>query len=220
MEYVRLLILELENGDESVRREAARMLGDMSDPRAGQALARAVGKDPEPYVRKTAAEALGKLRDPQGVPVLCAALRNRRSYWSLRQAAAEALGRIGVPGAVPALVVGLSDRKDTVCIASAEALARITDATYSPELRKAVRVLRRGSSHSGVNAAFRKALEKIEYATAYLGELPLPASPPHAAAETLPIPSSPAPAADPRQGPDPLSPVEIMSRLIKRALGD
>jgi HEAT repeat protein len=220
MDYASFLITELQNGRDRVRREAAKTLAGVADPRVVPALVTALGSDREPYVRKSAAESLGRLGDPQAVPALCAALRNRKSYWSLRQAAAEALGAIGDPEAIPALIVGLSDWRDTVCIASSEALVRISEKAPSPQLRKAVRPLRRRSNDRAVDAAFAAALEKIEYATRHLGELPLPASAPNAAPEDLPIPSSPGEQSRAPHGPEPLSPAEVITRLVKRALGE
>jgi len=72
----------------SIRRDAARALGELEDPRAVEPLIAAL-KDESFSVRKAAAEALGKIGDTRAVEPLSAALKDKDS--DVRKAAAEAL---------------------------------------------------------------------------------------------------------------------------------
>ena len=69
---------------------AVKILGEMGDPRAVEALT-AVSDHPDPKVRYFVVEALGRLRDPAAIPVLVAALKDPRMKFH----AAAALAGLG-----------------------------------------------------------------------------------------------------------------------------
>jgi HEAT repeat protein len=78
-------------------------------------------------VRRAAAEALGKIGDPQAVPALMEALKDRDE--DVRKAVAEALGEIGDPQAVPALLETLKDEDEDVRWAATMALWKLLPAS-------------------------------------------------------------------------------------------
>ena len=103
----------------SIRRDAARALGELEDPRAVEPLIAALG-DERSDVRQAAAEALGKIKDPRAVEPLIAALGDERS--DMRQAAAKALGAIGDARTMEPLIAALKDAEWRVREAAAQAL--------------------------------------------------------------------------------------------------
>ena len=86
------ILAALADPQPRVRREAARALARLHDPRAVEALLQGVEAAPDLLEEETI-DALGALGDPEAIPALVAALDNPRPL--LRRAAARALGRIG-----------------------------------------------------------------------------------------------------------------------------
>lgn len=102
------LIEALKNNDEWIRSNSARVLGDMREARAVEALIVVLRNDPWGWARKYAAEALGKIKDPRSVESLIeAALKDEN--WNIRVEAERALGEIGDARAVAPLITLLTD---------------------------------------------------------------------------------------------------------------
>ncbi len=130
------LTVALTSPDEEVRREAARSLGLIGDPRGLRPLAAAL-QDARWFVRETAALALGRLKDPTVMEVLIATLRDHSA--GAREAAAKALGEIGDPRAIGPLInvfrndeYYLKNDEYYVCEAAAEALAKFGTRAVEP----------------------------------------------------------------------------------------
>ncbi len=82
---------------------AARILGQLHDPRAVEPLEAIFVKSQDPELHEAAVRALGELRDPRALDTLVRILNDPTAFLSLRLAAVEALGRIGGEQAVAAL---------------------------------------------------------------------------------------------------------------------
>ena len=95
------LVVALKDSDAGVRRQAARTLAQIGNPRAVPALSAAM-KDAEPDMRAIIASALGELGDAAAVPALRDALKDENV--AVRVRAASALGEIGDRSAVDALI--------------------------------------------------------------------------------------------------------------------
>ncbi len=130
---VAAVVSALGDDDSAVRLTAASTLGKLQDPRAVEALTRALRQDPDAKVRAMAAWALGQIEDPAGVPALSAALREDDDM-TVRQYAAEALGEIEDASAVDALGSALGDPSVEVRRAAVWALGMIEDARAVPLL--------------------------------------------------------------------------------------
>jgi len=125
---VESLTRTLKCTDEEVRREAARSLGLIGDPKAIKPLMEAM-TDERWFVRETSALALGRIKDPSVMEVLVTALKDRSA--GAREAAAKALGEIGDPRAIGPLInvfrneeYYLKDDEYYVCEAASDALAK------------------------------------------------------------------------------------------------
>ncbi len=87
----------LETGNVSMRRAAAKRLGELGDPVAGEALVESLG-DRDKLVRRHAAWALGKLGDPRAVLALIFKIRDVDfdvrwfAQWALRQITGQDFG--------------------------------------------------------------------------------------------------------------------------------
>ncbi len=101
------LLEVLEDRDEAVRREAARVLGKIGAVAAVPSLVVALSDAPD-LVRVSAAEALGRIgqRATVAIPALIAALKHADD--GVSEAAARALVTIGLPAA-PALIEAVTD---------------------------------------------------------------------------------------------------------------
>lgn len=104
---------------ETVRRMAARELGDLGDPAVLPAL-RAALADPSDRVQMWAIRSLGRLRDRESVEAMVGLLRD--SDWGLRSYSAAALGEIGDQRAIDPLIPLLVDDNRTVRLAAGRAL--------------------------------------------------------------------------------------------------
>ena len=114
----------LTDRDPNVRLAAAEGLGGLEDPRAVEALSRALRTDENVEVRRMAAWALGEIEDAAAVPALSDALRSDRDE-EVRRMAAWALGEIESATAVEALGAALRDQSVEVRKTAVWALGEI-----------------------------------------------------------------------------------------------
>ena len=149
----------LEASNESVRREAAKILGEIGDERAFLPLCKAL-HDSDWFVREAVIEALGALGDYRAVEPLYHALENRHWYSSesvikafvemgesavkplcqqiqtdngrAKKYAIEALGEIGSIEALETLCATLHDESKTIRAYAATSLAKIGDSNTLP----------------------------------------------------------------------------------------
>ena len=117
-----LLIKTLRDGEPMARFWAARILGEVADPRATRTLCDAL-LDPEPDVRSAATRALGNVADPATAPLVGPLLQD--SVWYVRAHAAEALGKLGNPFFAAALGDALRDSSWWVRKNALDALVRL-----------------------------------------------------------------------------------------------
>jgi HEAT repeat protein/beta-lactamase regulating signal transducer with metallopeptidase domain len=118
------LAAALTDRDPQVRLAAAEGLGGLDDPRAVEALSRALRSDENVEVRRMAAWALGEIEDAAAVPALSDALRSDRDE-EVRRMAAWALGEIESATAVEALGAALKDASPEVRKTAVWALGEI-----------------------------------------------------------------------------------------------
>jgi HEAT repeat protein/beta-lactamase regulating signal transducer with metallopeptidase domain len=123
----------LTDGDPLVRLAAAEGLGGLEDPRAVEALSKALRTDESVEVRRMAAWALGEIEDAAGVPALSDALRSDRDE-EVRRMAAWALGEIESATAVEALGAALKDSSPEVRKTAVWALGEIESPNGVPHL--------------------------------------------------------------------------------------
>ncbi|HTE17482.1 MAG TPA: HEAT repeat domain-containing protein [Armatimonadota bacterium] len=200
---VQALCAALRQGD--LRGRAAEVLGKIGEPAVVPLCAVLKGEDRAASLQ--AAITLGQIRDTRAVDDLGEALRAAIPMWDprtgelfegdrqLARAAVTVLGRIGGAGAVPPLCTALQGWDREVRAWAADALAAMAGRTPVPELRAAVPVLRRHVAlwllePEPARLAYRRALQRIEAATASWKDLPLPSQPPPPAG-SLPRPASP-----------------------------
>ena len=152
------LIQVLGHQDPSVRAEAARILGEIGDPRATEALAYALGDGAAAgawTVARTAAKALAEVGDPRGVMYFV--LHRTNVADDNRDQAIEAARKIGKPAVGP-LVGALGSGNDLVRICAADALAAI-----GPDAYEAVPALIQGlrDKAGGMRMEAAQALGKV-----------------------------------------------------------
>jgi HEAT repeat protein len=124
------LLVNLESSIPDTRWQAAKELAVRRDPRAVEAVIRAM-RDPAGTIRVCVmASALGHLKDPRALGALTEAVFDPRNR-DLRLCAIQSLGMIGDPSAVPTLIAALAANNTPV---AAAALIRIGDAAL-PLLR-------------------------------------------------------------------------------------
>ena len=123
----------LSDDDPLVRLAAAEGLGGLEDPRAVEALSKALRGDESVEVRRMAAWALGEIEDAAGVPALSDALRSDRDD-EVRRMSAWALGEIESATAVDALGAALKDSSPEVRKTAVWALGEIESANGVPHL--------------------------------------------------------------------------------------
>lgn len=128
---VKGLILTLKDDDETIRKEAARALGNLGSSQAIEPLTITL-QDPDKGVREEAINALGKIDDPQVIKPLAYALDSQ--FISLRWKAAQALGKIGSQEAIEPLTTALQDPDKDVKEEAIIALGRITINPYLEDL--------------------------------------------------------------------------------------
>ena len=126
-----LLIKALREGTPKARFWAARVLGEIGDPRSVRSLGDAV-LDPDAEVRSASAWALGRLKDPSAAVLVEPLLQD--PVWYVRAHAADTLGRIGGGAYAPRLTTALADRSWWVRRNALDALVRIGDPAKQPLL--------------------------------------------------------------------------------------
>jgi len=108
----------------TVRRDAARVLGELKDVRAVEGLIAALN-DGDTAVRQTAARALSEFRDTRAVEPFIAALND--SDLAVRQTAARALSEFKDTRAVEPFIAALNDSDTAVRQVAARALSEFKD---------------------------------------------------------------------------------------------
>lgn len=103
------IIDALHDPSPAVRRQAAKGLAQLRDPRAVPPLIHQLEEHPD-LVEEETMEALGELADESAVGPLLRYLQSPRAL--TRRAAAKALGRIGSPSAIQELMASASDPND------------------------------------------------------------------------------------------------------------
>ncbi len=119
-----LLIRTLRDGTPRARFWAARILGEIKDPRATRSLGDAL-LDKDPNVRSSATWALGSIRDRSTASLVEPMLRD--PVWFVRAHAGEALGWIGESTVIDSLAEALKDRSWWVRKNALDALVRLGD---------------------------------------------------------------------------------------------
>ena len=118
------LLVDLQSSLPDTRWQAAKELAVRRDPRAVEAVIRAM-RDPAGTIRVCVmASALGHLKDPRALSALTEAVFDPGNR-DLRLCAIQSLGMIGDPSAVPTLIAALEANNTPV--AAANAIARIGD---------------------------------------------------------------------------------------------
>jgi len=146
-EAAALLIPQLKDKSEFVRREMAQALGETDSRSATSALTELLTSDKEASVRAAAAIALGKIKDDSAVTALVQVLagtsgqkksKSQENEFVLR-AAAEALGEIRNRAGVGVLIATLGNESQPVDVrrAAAAALGLIGDPQAMPALKAA-----------------------------------------------------------------------------------
>lgn len=118
------LLVNLESSQPDTRWQAAKELAVRRDPRAVEAVIRAM-RDPKGTIRVCVmASALGHLKDPRALGALTEAVFDPNNR-DLRLCAIQSLGMIGDRSAVPILIAALE--ADNTPVAAANAIARMGD---------------------------------------------------------------------------------------------
>ncbi|MEN3039753.1 MAG: HEAT repeat domain-containing protein, partial [Candidatus Kryptonium sp.] len=174
------LIVALKSRDSSVRIEIVKILSEIGDARAVDALVSAL-RDENSDVRKFALEALKKIGEPAvnmlisalgstynleflvevlvkmgkpAIETLIIALKDKD--WRVRESVVEILGNIGDPETIEALIFALKDRSRNVQKSAAEALGKIGDVRAIKALIPALK-----SESENVRESVVRALVKI-----------------------------------------------------------
>jgi len=116
----------LQDENVSVRLAAVNSLGEIQDPAAITALARALKEDTDARVREAAAWALGEIDDNRAVPHLVEALRAEKSA-KVREKIVRAIGNIDDATATPAVIGVLRDASPEVRRAAVETINELED---------------------------------------------------------------------------------------------
>ncbi|HYR69087.1 MAG TPA: HEAT repeat domain-containing protein [Candidatus Dormibacteraeota bacterium] len=143
-----LLIKTLRDGIPKARFWAARILGEIADPRATRSISEAL-QDADPDVRSAAVWAIGSIADRPSAPIVAPLLND--PVWYVRAHAAEALGKIGDPSLTGALADALRDQSWWVRRNALEALVRVGEAA-KPALMTALESEDRFARDSAVEA--------------------------------------------------------------------
>ncbi|MDX1661077.1 MAG: HEAT repeat domain-containing protein [Gemmatimonadota bacterium] len=132
------MVAALADQSPEVRETVARALGAVDDPRAVEALLRALRDDPDADVRRVAAWALGEIESGRAVSGLVRAVRED-AHWEVRKMAAWALGEIESPEGVVGLRAAIADDHAEVRETAVWALGEIEDPAAVPALIDALR---------------------------------------------------------------------------------
>ncbi len=118
-----LLSMMRRDGDPQAVAAAARILGEVRDPRATEALLDVARLSVDIDARAQAVAALGKIGSADAVRTLLSALRD--PAWEVRAQAAKGLGRLGDQTAAPGLQRAMPDPSWWVRVNCGEALAQL-----------------------------------------------------------------------------------------------
>ena len=143
-----LLIKTLRDGSPKARFWAARILGEIADPRATRSLAEALA-DPEPDVRSAAVWAVGSIGDRSTGSLIAPLFQD--PVWYVRAHAAEALGKIGDASSTTVLADALRDPSWWVRKNALDALVRLGEVS-KPALLSALEGEDRFARDSAVEA--------------------------------------------------------------------
>jgi HEAT repeat protein/beta-lactamase regulating signal transducer with metallopeptidase domain len=120
------LAASLDDETVSVRLAAVNSLGNLQDPAAIAALAKALKEDTDARVREAAAWALGEIDDNRAVPHLLESLKAEKAT-KVREKIVQALNQIDDPSATNGVIAVLRDPAPEVRRAAASALAEFED---------------------------------------------------------------------------------------------
>ena len=126
----------MNDADADVRRACAHALGDLSEARSLDPLAKALG-DPDVEVQRAAADAIGDLDHVTKAPTALVRATTSRDL-ELRRSATKALAHIGDQATVQALADRLGDDDKQVRLAAVEGLGEMKVATTIPGLTRAL----------------------------------------------------------------------------------
>jgi HEAT repeat protein/beta-lactamase regulating signal transducer with metallopeptidase domain len=132
------LLSVITDSSSAVRLAAVEALGNLSDPRAVDALVQALRTDTDAKVREAAAESLGEIDSPRAVPGLIAALGSERVA-AVKAKIAWALGELDDARAVDALSAAVRDGEAEVRRQAVWALGEIEAAAGVPALLSVLR---------------------------------------------------------------------------------
>ena len=135
---VNALIETIADANPAVRLVAVQSLGQLEDPRAIAALAKALKEDTDARVREAAAHSLGEIDDTRAVPHLLDALKNERVA-NVKKEIVEALEEIDDPQAMSAVAALARDPSIPVRRAVASALGEFEDPAAIPTLTSMAR---------------------------------------------------------------------------------
>jgi len=128
--------LLLNDADADVRRACAHALGDLSEARSLDPLAKALG-DPDVDVQRAAADAIGDLDHVTKAPAALVRVTTSQDL-ELRRSATKALAHIGDQATVQALADRVGDDDKEVRLAAVEGLGEMKVAAAIPGLTRAL----------------------------------------------------------------------------------
>ncbi len=150
-DHVPIVRASLEDKDDYVRVNAAKVLSQLGQEDGSKLLIKALRKRPSSISKTTegshrkrragklkmfAIECLGEIGSLAAIPHICKMLK--RPQWPIRASSAWALGMIGDRGALPEVMPLMHDRITLVRISAAEATARLGEEKGAAPLRYAL----------------------------------------------------------------------------------
>jgi len=121
---------------DSTRQSVARALGKIGEPRATDALARALPRLTDEWEVHTFLEALGEIGDPMAIPALRSVISDQPRFATR---AAQVLGRIGNSDTTRELIAWLDSPDREIQVASAIALANLGEKAAVTNLLQAMK---------------------------------------------------------------------------------
>jgi HEAT repeat protein len=125
---------DLFGADDLKAEDAAKKLGESTDPKALDVLLDGLALGAPPRVQAAMLASLEGKKDARAIEVITHYAKNRNP--ELRKKAVAALGGVGDKRAVPVLIAALSDSVPEVRAAGAEALGRRRERSAEPQLLK------------------------------------------------------------------------------------
>jgi HEAT repeat protein len=135
---VSALASALDDDNADVRLAAVQSLGNLQDPAAIAALAKALKEDTDARVREAAAWSLGEIDDNRAVPHLLEALKAEKSP-KVKEKIVSALGEIDDASAAPGIAAALKDPAPEVRRAAVNALHELEDPNSLTPLMSMIR---------------------------------------------------------------------------------